>query len=179
MPTPVCPEDTFAVGKHNPGKTGHWVKLCWSFSRVCVKCSMPVTARAAGAAGQDSSNVTDQSILCHGLQPEAPAKQKSFRISEAPSVSMFVPPHRWTQQLWVRQQEEPQLLEREGTAGGMGLMECPSAAWGTCQPTAGCPLLGVPRKQGKTYRFVYTHTHLSIYLPTASLFQGREIKIRF
>lgn len=135
VPTPVCPEDTFAVGKHNPGKTGHWMKLCWRFSRVCVKCSVPVTARATGAAGQDSSNVTDQSILCHRLQPEAPAKQKSFRISEAPSVSMFVPPHRWTQQLWVRQQEEPQLLEREGTAGGMGLMECPSAAWGMCQPT--------------------------------------------
>lgn len=104
---------------------------------MCVKCSMPVTARATGAAGQDSSNVTDQSILCHRLQPEAPAKQKSFRISEAPSVSMLVPPHRWTQQLWVRQQEEPQLLEREGTAGGMGLMECPSDAWGTCQSTAG------------------------------------------
>lgn len=136
VPTRVCPEDIFAVGKHNPGKTGLWVKLCWRFSRVCVKCSMPVTAHATGAAGQDSSNATDQSILCHGLQPEAPAKPKSFHISEAPSVSMFVPPHRWTQQLWVRQQK-PQLPGREGAVGGMGLMECPSAAWGMCQPTPG------------------------------------------
>lgn len=36
-----CPQDTFTVGKHNPSKTGHWVKLCWRFSRACVKYSMP------------------------------------------------------------------------------------------------------------------------------------------
>lgn len=126
--TPGCSGDTFTVGKHNPGKTGHGVKLCSRFSRACVKCLMPVTAHATGAAGQDSSNVTDQSILCHELQPEAPAELKSFYIPEAPSVSMFIPPHRQTRQLWVRQKEKPQLLGREGTAGGMSLLECSSAA---------------------------------------------------
>lgn len=134
--TPVCPEDTFTVGKQNSGKTGHWVKLCWGFARVCVKCSVSVTAYATGAV-LGSSNVTDQSILCHGLQSKAPAERKSFHIPELPSVSMFVLPQRQTQQLWVRQQEKSQLLGREGTIAGMGLMECPSAAWGTCQPTPG------------------------------------------
>lgn len=186
VPTPVCPEDTFAVGKHNPGKTGHWMKLCWRFSRVCVKCSVPVTARATGAAGQDSSNVTDQSILCHRLQPEAPAKQKSFHISEAPSVRAFhVCPSPQMDTTAVGKAAGGASAPGEGRYswwhGSDGMSQCCMGHLPANSRALNkrCPLLGVPRKQGKTYRFVYTHTHLSIYLPTASLFQGREIKIRF